>query len=194
MSGAQASGEALLLAKAAARRRAFDARKAAFVAGSAAVRAATTHLLDLLAAHEGRTLAGYMPIRTEIDPRPAMTAHRGPVAVPVVEAPGAPLRFRHWTPVAAMEPGAFGAPVPAGGDWLEPEVLIVPLLAFDAMGYRLGYGGGFYDRTLEGLRTRGPVTAIGLAFAAQAQPEVPREPTDQPLDLIVTEEGVLRPE
>ena len=68
----------------------------------------------------------------------------------------------------------------------------MPLVAFDARGYRLGYGGGFYDRTLEGLRARGPVTAIGFAFAAQELEEVPVEPTDQPLDRIITEAGEIR--
>ena len=75
-----------------------------------------------------------------------------------------------------------------------PEVLIVPLVAFDARFYRLGYGGGFYDRTLEGLRIRGPVLAIGFAFTAQELSVVPIEPTDEPLDLIVTEQGILRPD
>ena len=65
----------------------------------------------------------------------------------------------------------------------------MPLLAFDARGYRLGYGGGFYDRTLEGLRARGPVCAVGFAYGAQEVAQVPTEPTDQPLDLIVTEAG-----
>ena len=95
--------------------------------------------------------------------------------------------------IAAGLPGTFGALVPAKGDWIVPEVLIVPLLAFDRRGYRLGYGGGYYDRTLEVLRARGPVTAIGFAFAAQEVDEVPIEATDQPLDLIVTERGIIRP-
>ena len=82
--------------------------------------------------------------------------------------------------------------IPAEGAWVEPEVLIVPLLAFDARGYRLGYGGGFYDRTLEALRARRPTLAVGFAFAAQEVAEVPTEPTDQRLDAIVTEEG-MRP-
>ena len=72
-------------------------------------------------------------------------------------------------------------------------MLIVPLVAFDRRGFRLGYGGGFYDRTLERLRAAGPTTAIGFAFGAQELPEVPVEPTDQPLDLIVTERGPIFP-
>ena len=74
---------------------------------------------------------------------------------------------------------------------MEPEILIVPLVAFDRQGGRLGYGGGFYDRTLEGLRAKGPVLAIGFAYAAQETEALPLEPTDQPLDMIVTESGVL---
>lgn len=151
-------------------------------------------LIDLLAGHAGEALAGYMPMRTEIDCLPAMRAHDGPVAVPVIEAPAAPLRFRRWTPDAVMVPGAFGALIPENGAWVDPQVLIVPLVAFDRRGYRLGYGGGFYDRTLARLRARGPVTAIGFAFSAQEIDEVPIEPTDEPLDLIVTEREIIRPD
>ena len=89
-----------------------------------------------------------------------------------------------------MIAGDFGALIPAEGPWLVPQVLIVPLLSFDARGYRLGYGGGFYDRTLEGLRARGPVLAVGFAFAAQEVDTVPTEPTDQRLDAVVSETGV----
>jgi 5-formyltetrahydrofolate cyclo-ligase len=92
-----------------------------------------------------------------------------------------------------MVAGEFGALIPAEGAWLEPQVLIVPLLAFDRRGFRLGYGGGFYDRTLERLRQRHPVLAVGFAFAAQEVPEVPTENTDQPLDAIVTDQGVILP-
>lgn len=174
--------------KKAARAAGFAARKAAFAAGQGQ---AAEILADYLAAHSGKALAGYMPMRTEIDPLRAMAAHQGVVAVPVITGAGQALRFREWSPGCAMMPGDFGALIPAEGAWVEPEVLIVPLVGFDARGYRLGYGGGFYDRTLEGLRARGPVLAIGFAFAAQELPEVPIEPTDQRLDVIVTERGVL---
>ncbi len=132
-------------------------------------------------------------MRTEIDPLLAMGGHAGPVGVPVIIGKGQPLRFRTWTPKAAMVPGEFGAQVPETGDWMEPAVLIVPLLAFDRRGYRLGYGGGFYDRTLEGLRARGSVLAVGFAFAAQEVAAVPHDATDQQLDLIVTDAGVIVP-
>jgi 5-formyltetrahydrofolate cyclo-ligase len=181
----------LAAAKAAARTAAFARRKAAFAARGAADAGI---LREVLADHAGRRLAGYMPMRTEIDPLPAMAAHTGPVAVPVIEGPGLPLRFRAWTADARMVPGAFGALIPEAGGWIDPQVLIVPLLAFDRRGFRLGYGGGFYDRTLEGLRAAGPVIAIGFAFAAQEVAAVPVEPTDQRLDLIVTETGTIRPD
>jgi 5-formyltetrahydrofolate cyclo-ligase len=175
--------------KSEARKAAYAIRKAAFAAGQGQ---AAELLADVLAAHKGRVLSGYMPMRTEIDPLPAMAAHHGPVGVPVIPGPAQPLRFREWTSGCALEAGAFGALVPAEGAWVEPEVLIVPLLSFDARGYRLGYGGGFYDRTLEALRARHDVLAIGFAFAAQEVAEVPTEPTDQRLDMIVTERGIRR--
>ena len=130
-------------------------------------------LADFLAAYQGKALAGYMAMRTEIDPLAAMVAHQGPVCVPVIIANGQPLKFREWSPGCRMEMGAFGAEIPAEGAWIEPEVLIVPLVGFDARGYRLGYGGGFYDRTLEGLRAKRPTFAVGFAFAAQELAEVP---------------------
>jgi 5-formyltetrahydrofolate cyclo-ligase len=83
--------------------------------------------------------------------------------------------------------------VPAVDDFFEPEILIVPLVAFDLSGGRLGYGGGFYDRTLQTLRARRPRLAVGFAFAAQECESVPLEPTDEPLDLIVTESEVIEP-
>ncbi|WP_151720327.1 5-formyltetrahydrofolate cyclo-ligase [Gemmobacter serpentinus] len=175
--------------KAQARQAAFAARKLAFAQGQGQ---AAAILADLLSEYGARPLAGYMAMRTEIDPTEAMAAHPGVVGVPVIMGAGQALRFREWTPGCAMVDGPFGAQVPTEGAWIEPEVLIVPLVAWDRRGYRLGYGGGFYDRTLEGLRTRRPTLAVGFAFAAQELPEVPVESIDQPLDAIVTEAGVLR--
>lgn len=173
--------------KAEARKAAFAARKDAFARGQGQ---AAEILADFLATQRGKVLAGYMPMRTEIDPLPAMAAHQGPVGVPVILGPGQALKFREWTPGCAMQEGAFKAYIPVEGVWVEPEVVIVPLVAFDARGYRLGYGGGFYDRTLEGLRARHAVIAVGFAFDAQEMPEVPIEDTDQKLDFIITESGV----
>ena len=173
--------------KALARSAAYALRKSAFEAGQG--RAAAI-LAEFLSGFRGLTLAGYMPMRTEINPLPAMAAHQGPVGVPVILAKATPLRFRRWGPDVAMVAGEFGAFIPAAGEWVEPKVLIVPLLAFDATGYRLGYGGGFYDRTLAGLRARGPVTAVGYGFAAQQVDTVPVDAYDQRLDAVVTERGV----
>lgn len=177
----------VLAVKAAARATGFAARKVAFAAGQGD---AARHLGRVLSGYAGASLAGYMPMRTEIDPLAAMAAHAGPVGVPVIIGAGQALRFRAWTPDCPMVAGEFGALIPAQGDWITPQVVIVPLVGFDARGYRLGYGGGFYDRTLEGLRALGPVVAIGFAFAAQEMAEVPIEDTDQRLDMIVTERGV----
>ena len=173
--------------KAMARAAAFVRRAEAFAAGQGQ---AAEILADYLAPHAGRVLAGYMPMRSEIDPLPAMSAHQGSVGVPVILERAAPLRFREWSPGCRLVEGAFKALIPEEGAWVEPEVLIVPMLAWDRRGYRLGYGGGFYDRTLAGLRARGPVVAVGFAFAAQEVEAVPIDAFDQRLDAVVTEKGV----
>lgn len=176
--------------KAAARKAAFARRKAAHEAfrGAGAGR-----LSEVLAGYRGAVVAGYMPIRTEIDPLPAMeeAAAHGPVCVPVIMGEGQALKFSRWTPGCAMKDGPFGARIPELDDFITPEILIVPLVAFDRAGGRLGYGGGFYDRTLEGLRACGAALAIGFAYGAQEAETLPLEPTDQPLDMIVTEAEVM---
>ena len=177
--------------KAAARAAALDRRAVAHARALAEGTAQAARLAEVLARHASAPLAGYLPMRTEIDPLPALAAAAGPVGMPVIVARDAPLRFRAWTPGCVTQAGPFGAPVPAAGDWIVPQVLVVPLVAFDRRGGRLGYGGGFYDRTLEQLRAQGPVLAIGFAFAAQEAEALPLEPTDQPLDLIVTERAVI---
>ncbi|PWE28496.1 5-formyltetrahydrofolate cyclo-ligase [Pararhodobacter marinus] len=176
--------------KAETRKAAFAARKLAHGKGLDA--AAQAHLRAALAEHPGAPVSGYLPIRTEIDPRPAMAAHDGPVGVPVIPGKAQPLLFHLWTPDAVLIDGPFGARVPEEGVAMVPQVLIVPLLAFDARGYRLGYGGGFYDRTLEMLRKAGPVTALGFAYGAQEIAEVPIDAYDQRLDGVVTEDGLRR--
>jgi len=177
--------------KAEARKAGFARRKLAHELAQGEL--APARLLEYLEPHAGQTISGYMPIRTEIDPLPVMAkmAESGFVVVPVIEGAGLPLRFRQWTPDSALVPGPFGAMVPADGTWLEPEVLIVPLVAFDRKGGRLGYGGGFYDRTLQMLRERRPTIAVGFAYAGQEADDLPLEPTDQPLDAIVTERETL---
>ena len=173
-----------------ARKAAFARRKALF---DAAPKAQAGYLSEVLAGYRGVPLSGFMPIRTEIDPLAAMAeaSAYGPVAVPVIQAEAQPLRFARWTPETTMVPGPFGAQVPEVCAYFEPEILIVPLLAFDRAGGRLGYGGGFYDRTLEQLRHKRATLAIGFAFAGQETTDLPLEATDQPLDMIVTETDVI---
>lgn len=177
--------------KAAARKAAFARRKAAFEAGNGA---AAGLLSEVLAGYRGVPLSGFLPIRTEIDPRPAMAeaAAHGPVGVPVIQGAGLPLEFSRWEPDCALREGPFGAQVPIEDAFFEPEILIVPLVAWDRTGGRLGYGGGFYDRTLERLRARRATLAIGFAFGAQEARDLPLEATDQPLDMMVTEAEVIR--
>lgn len=178
--------------KAAARKDAFAARKAAH--GAELDTAANGELLRLVKASGATVVSGYMPIRTEISPIATMTALHEQglrICVPVIEDAAQPLMFRQWSPDATMVDGPFGAVVPETGDWLEPDLLITPLLRFDRAGYRLGYGGGFYDRTFEMLRARRPTLGVGFAYGVQEMDEVPIEPTDQKLDAVVTEAGVI---
>lgn len=152
--------------------------------------ALTANLNAVLAAHAGAMLAGYWPMRGEPDPRPAMAAHGGPVCLPVVTGKAVPLLFRLWRG-EPLVPGTFGTSHPAdSAPEVSPQVLIVPLVGFDSALNRLGYGGGYYDRSLELLRAAGPATAIGLAWAVQELPELPVERTDQMLDAIVTDRDI----
>jgi 5-formyltetrahydrofolate cyclo-ligase len=116
-----------------------------------------------------------------------------PLALPVVTGKGRPLVFRAWTPGDAMDKGVWDIPQPkADKPELEPEILLVPLLAFDAQGRRLGYGGGFYDRTLAGLRARKAIVAVGLAYDEQKVDAVPHLDYDQRLDWVLTPSGPMR--
>lgn len=157
--------------------------------------ALTRNLRQALAPFTQDILAGYWPIKDEADPRPAMQAHAGRLCLPVVIGPAQPLIFRAWDgDPAQLAVGAFDTRHPDDSQpILHPRVVIVPLAGFDRQGNRLGYGGGFYDRTLELLRNSGPITAIACAFAVQELAMIPAEPTDQPLDLIVTDQGIFSP-
>jgi 5-formyltetrahydrofolate cyclo-ligase len=136
-------------------------------------------------------VSGFWPIKDEIDIRPLMTHLNGEgcrLALPVVKGRGQRLSFRAWQPGDPLESGVFGTLQPSAGcETLEPDVLLVPLLACDAEGWRLGYGGGFYDRTLEDLRRRRKVTAIGVGFDRQLVAEVPHGADDQRLDWLLTD-------
>lgn len=138
-------------------------------------------------------VAGYMPMGGELDPGPvlkALQARGALLALPVCVAPASPLIFRAYCPGDGLSPDAMGLPAPTeAAALMTPDVLLVPLLAFDRQGGRLGQGGGFYDRTLEALRDRGRILAIGLAYAGLEVARAPMEAHDQSLDAILTETG-----
>jgi len=143
-------------------------------------------------------VSAYIAIGEEADPAPLVDLLRGkehPIALPRVVRKGEKLAFHLYEPGAALVPGVFGLSQPGKG-WPEaiPDVLVVPLLAFDVRGLRLGYGGGFYDRTLAALRASRNILAVGYAFAGQEVPDVPHRPSDEPLDWMVTEMGARRSE
>jgi 5-formyltetrahydrofolate cyclo-ligase len=145
-----------------------------------------------LALPSGATVGGYHAHFDEADPALllARLVELGcAAALPRVTAKDAPLEFHHVPDGAVLAPGSFGIPEPLA-HWPRavPDVLLVPLLAFDAAGHRLGYGGGFYDRTLAALK----VPAIGIAYAGQEVSSLPAEPHDMALSLILTEHGLLR--
>ena len=112
-------------------------------------------------------------------------------ALPVVVAEGQPLAFREWTPETPLAPDRYGIPTPTAGEWLTPDLILLPLNGFDAAGYRLGYGGGYFDRTLAALAPR-PL-AVGVGFEINRVDSIRPEAHDQRLDWIVTENGAFRP-
>ncbi len=142
-------------------------------------------------------VGGYWPMGDEIDPRPLLDRLVGlgvRCALAALSGPGALLEFRAWTSGAPMVDGPHRTVQPGPeAPVRRPDVVLVPLLAFDGAGYRLGWGGGYYDRVLAALRAAGPVTALGLAYDGQRIDRLPREPHDQPLDRVVTEAAVVAP-
>lgn len=158
-------------------------------------RAAAAGLLEIhdleRPAGSAAVVSGFWPIKEEIDIRPLMQALFDGgcrIALPVVQGRGQCLLFRAWKPGEPLEAGVFGTLQPsASAETLEPDALLVPLLACDGEGWRLGYGGGFYDRTLDDLRKKRPVTAIGVGFDLQFVPEVPHGADDQRLDWLLTD-------
>lgn len=137
------------------------------------------------------TVSGFWPIKDEIDVAPLMLdLHEGgcTLVLPVVQGRGQRLLFRVWRPGDALEPGVFGTLQPsADREEVEPDALLVPLLACDREGWRLGYGGGFYDRTIEVLRQKREIMAVGVGFDGQFVSEVPHGPDDQRLDWLLTD-------
>jgi 5-formyltetrahydrofolate cyclo-ligase len=144
----------------------------------------------------GAAVSAFWPMGPEIDVRPLL--HRLDalgyrLGLPVMVGRGRPLVFRRWTPATVLVDGGFGTSVPPdGAPAVVPALVIVPLLAFDRQGFRLGYGGGFYDRTLAALRAAGRPLAVGVGFAGQEVARVPRADYDQRLDWMVTEREAFR--
>jgi 5,10-methenyltetrahydrofolate synthetase len=178
--------------RAALRREKIAARLALSAAAHRAANVAIQHHLTefLLPLHAG-TVAFCMPIRAEADCRPLVEHLRSlgwQAAMPVVHSLDAPMEFRAWWPEAPMTVDPYGIPVPATAAAAHPDVILLPLVAFDAAGYRLGYGGGYFDRTLVAMKPR-PL-AIGVGFDLAAVKDIHPHRHDIPLDLIVTESGI----
>ena len=155
----------------------------------AASKRITARLTAFLTEAPARMIGFYWPFKGEYDPRALVqTLHAGGVALalPVVVAKAQPLVFRPWWPGAPMASGVWNIPVPAGGEPVVPDTLLVPLVGFDAEGYRLGYGGGFYDRTIAAMPAR--PRAIGIGFACGRLATIHPRPYDIPMDCIVTDE------
>lgn len=162
-------------------------------------RAAAAEVISLrefpVAMAPGAVVAGYMPIRHEIDPRPLLRAlaERGArTAMPTIAARDAPLIFRAWRDGDPLRRGALGIQEPLGeAEILVPDIVLVPLAAFDRTGQRIGYGAGHYDRALSKLRLEKRIVAVGLAFAVQEIAHVPAEPHDVALDHVLTENEII---
>ena len=183
-------------------------------AAKAELRVAAQALRDALPAHERKAVAetiasrkfpleiahrtivsGFMPLKSEINPLPLLQklAEAGArLALPAIVGRGKPLIMRAWEFGALLDRGQWGIrePKPDAPE-VEPDILLVPLLAFDRAGYRIGYGAGYYDMTIHRLRALKPVTAVGIAFAAQEVPKIPTTPRDERLDLVLTEREVI---
>jgi 5-formyltetrahydrofolate cyclo-ligase len=140
-------------------------------------------------------VSGYMPIKSEINPIPLMRRYEeagARLALPAILGRGKALSLRAWSAGERLVSGEWGIREPdAKAQELEPDIMIVPLAAFDRRGSRIGYGAGYYDRTINDLRERKPIVAVGLAFAAQEVDEIPTLPHDARLDLVLTEREVI---
>ncbi len=172
------------------------ARRDALPADARAAAAETIAARGLpLATASGATVSGFFPMRSEINPMPLLRRLAGDgaeLALPVVAGRGKPLIIRAWSFGAPLEAGVWGIRQPPdAAPEAFPDLLIVPLAAFDRTGHRIGYGAGYYDMTIRRLRAMKPVIAVGIAFAAQEIPAVPAGPHDERLDLVLTEREVI---
>jgi 5-formyltetrahydrofolate cyclo-ligase len=143
----------------------------------------------------GTIVSGFMPMKSEINPLPLLRKLEemgARIALPVVAGRGQPLIMRQWKFGEPLGSGVWGIREPKPeAPQVEPDILLVPLLAFDRAGYRLGYGGGYYDMTIGALRAHKPIVTVGIAFAAQEVAKVPTTPRDERLDLVLTERETI---
>jgi len=148
-----------------------------------------------LAIAPGAIVSGFMPLKSEINPLPLMRKLAGQgarLALPAIVGRGKPLIMREWAAGEALTAGVWGIREPtAEAPAVDPDIVLVPLLAFDRAGHRIGYGAGYYDLTIAQLRARKAIVAAGVAFAAQEVPRVPATPRDARLDLVLTEREVI---
>lgn len=178
-----------------ARRESMDARDRD--ACAARIVAQLVAVIDRVAP---RVLGFCWPFRGEVDVRAlvadwlATDASRR-ACLPVVMAPRTPMTFRRWFPGCALREDTYGIPIPVQEDLLVPDCLILPLVAFDEAGYRLGYGAGYFDRTIEAIGSSGSApTVIGIGYECVRCPTIHPQPHDAPLDWLITEDGVFRRE
>jgi 5-formyltetrahydrofolate cyclo-ligase len=192
----ESAPEDLADAKKKLRKEAKRQRAAAAAAAPDAGARLCEHLLANVTFPKDVAVSAYWPMGDEIDPLPTLRRlHREghPIGLPVMPGAAQPLQFRAWHPDLDLADGGFGTRIPPEtAPPIVPQILLVPMLAFDRRGYRLGYGGGFYDRTLEKLRAQNPLTrAVGIVYADQEVPEVPIDRYDQRLDMVVSEQGPI---
>ena len=184
------------LTKAELRKSQVDIRKRAFEHCVDAPFEAIARFPEPLWPGQAQIVAGYFPIGTELDPRPLMTefqARGSRLCLPVMSGPEDALNFHQWKMGESLIQGSFGVHEPdPTQNLLTPNLILVPLLAADKQGGRLGYGKGYYDRTISRLRAEGAVICVGLAFEEQIVDQVPVDPHDQALDWVVTEKSAYK--
>ncbi len=186
-------------AKAACRRQALMQRAKLADALPDAATMLASHAARLTSRYGFGVFAGYMPIHSELSPLALLKNLGGlgcDLALPITPQGGQPLRFHRWEVDGLLNDGPYGTKQPpADNDKCNPDVILAPLLAFDVDGWRLGYGGGFYDRTVAALRGFGRrVTLIGIAYEGQRLDKIPVGPYDIPLDVVLSPAGLVEPE
>jgi 5-formyltetrahydrofolate cyclo-ligase len=189
------SADAIATTKAEMRREVIARREALPVAARVSAAESVGARGLPVAVPPGSVVSGYSPLKSEISPVPLMrcaVSAGAALALPVVAGRGHPLIMRAWSFGAPLGSGVWGIrEPPVEAPEVYPDILIVPLVAFDRSGFRLGYGAGYYDMTIARLRGMKSIVAIGVAFAAQEVASVPKTPHDEKLDLVLTEREII---